>query len=182
MAFFHDRLYSLRVRHGFSQAQVIAQTGIKQSSYSNYEAGLYVPDINTICDLSDVFAVSIDYLCGYADTSLRVSNTKISNLPDRLKELRKLKHLTQEATGSRIGVTQTNYSAYERGRFIPPLDKVHALAKLHGVSMDYLCGYNESTDAPETPVEALESKIARLGQSQRDDVEKYVDYVLSKQV
>jgi len=64
----------------------------------------------------------------------------------RIRALREDKDLSQAAIGRAINVPQRTYSYYESGeRMIPP-HVLCALAKFHGVSVDYIL---ELTDVKE---------------------------------
>ena len=56
----------------------------------------------------------------------------------RLRKLRKERHLLQEQLGQVIAVGGESISGYELGSSLPPSDKLLKLAKFFGVSMNYL--------------------------------------------
>lgn len=66
-------------------------------------------------------------------------------LNERLKELRKLKNLTQQQLAEILGIDRSNYANYERGKRIPPIDKIEKIADFFNVSIDYLMGREELT-------------------------------------
>ena len=53
-----------------------------------------------------------------------------------LRELRKNMGITQKELGKQIGLKSVTVSAYERGRFIPPADKLYVLSKFFNVNFD----------------------------------------------
>ncbi len=61
----------------------------------------------------------------------------------RLRELRVENNLTQAQVASRLGIKQQSYVRYEIGSGEPSLETLVALAKLFGVSADYLLGLTE---------------------------------------
>lgn len=65
---------------------------------------------------------------------------------ERLKELRKAHHLTQEELGQVIGVSRYAVLLYEKGTNCPEMKGLIGLADYFGVSIDYLVG---RTDNPE---------------------------------
>jgi len=69
--------------------------------------------------------------------------------PSRLYQLRKERGETQSEIGKMFGMTRANVSAYEKGKSIPPYDKVVVLAHHFGVSVDYLLGQTDKRNAPE---------------------------------
>lgn len=60
--------------------------------------------------------------------------------PERLKEIRNNKGLTQKQVAELIGITARNYQYYEAGGKEPTLSNLMALADALEVSMDYLAG------------------------------------------
>ena len=56
----------------------------------------------------------------------------------RLKQLRKEKHLTQAQVAKRIGVTASMVSSYETDIRLPSYEVLVKIATLFGVTVDYL--------------------------------------------
>lgn len=56
----------------------------------------------------------------------------------RLKQLRKNKHMTQEQVAKRIGVTASMVSSYETDIRLPSYEVLVNIANLFGVTIDYL--------------------------------------------
>lgn len=61
----------------------------------------------------------------------------------RLKQLRKDKHLTQAQVAERIGVTASMVSSYETDIRLPSYEVMLRIADIFGVSVDYLLGRQE---------------------------------------
>jgi transcriptional regulator with XRE-family HTH domain len=61
----------------------------------------------------------------------------------RLKKLRKDKHLTQAQVAERIGVTASMVSSYETDIRLPSYEVMLRIADVFGVSVDYLLGRQE---------------------------------------
>ena len=61
------------------------------------------------------------------------------NLP-RLKEMRENKNLKQVDIANVLGVKQQQYSEYEIGKRLIPIDYLSALADFYNTSIDYLLG------------------------------------------
>lgn len=66
--------------------------------------------------------------------------------PSRLKELRKLRNVSQVRAGEIAGITSKQIQRYEAGESEPTLSVLLALADYFNVSLDYLVG---RTDKPE---------------------------------
>lgn len=79
-----------------------------------------------------------------------------STLGQRLKNLRKIRHLSQEAVAEKLGIMRCTYYHYESGRTVPPAKTLYALAKLYDVSPEmilYPDGDSSSSYAENVPVE-----------------------------
>jgi len=62
----------------------------------------------------------------------------------RLKELRELSGLSQEALAQKLHISRSRIGMYEQGRRQPDFEMLEAIADTFNVNMDYLL--NESTD------------------------------------
>ena len=62
---------------------------------------------------------------------------------ERLKELRKQAHLTQVELAKRLGIGQSSYADWERGKKKPTQDNLVKISQVLNVSVDYLVGNSE---------------------------------------
>lgn len=62
---------------------------------------------------------------------------------DRLKEIRQDRDLQQIDIAKVFKTSQVQYSRYERGIRVMPVDKIAKLAKFYDVSIDYLLGLTD---------------------------------------
>ncbi|MGN0425442.1 MAG: helix-turn-helix domain-containing protein [Acetatifactor sp.] len=70
----------------------------------------------------------------------------MDGLPSRLIQIRKERHLTQSEVAEKLNVSFQAVSLWERGETVPDTEKIVELAKLYGVSCDFLLrGEKEST-------------------------------------
>lgn len=65
------------------------------------------------------------------------------NFGEKLRELRKQKHMTQQILGDRLGVTKAMISAYEQGMRYPSFDVLIGISNIFGVTTDYLLGRSD---------------------------------------
>jgi len=61
----------------------------------------------------------------------------------RMRALRKYNDYTQKQIADYLHVAQSTYSDYEHGRANIPVDSLVVLAKLYGVTLDYLVGISD---------------------------------------
>lgn len=62
---------------------------------------------------------------------------------NRLSELRKQNHMTQQVLSERLCVTKATVSSYETGNRLPSYDILIRIAYIFHVSVDYLLGISE---------------------------------------
>lgn len=62
-----NRLQELRMKKGYSQADVARILNVTQQAYSRYERGDHELGYAAIIKLADFFQVSVDYLLGRSD-------------------------------------------------------------------------------------------------------------------
>lgn len=62
------------------------------------------------------------------------------NIAQRIKDLRLSKHLTQKELAQLLNVKPTTVSGWELGRNEPSIDTLKDLARIFGVSVDYMAG------------------------------------------
>lgn len=68
MSTFAARLKEARKESGLSQEDASRQLDIRYSTYRRYETGVTEPTVSIAARMADLFAVSLDYLAGRADT------------------------------------------------------------------------------------------------------------------
>jgi transcriptional regulator with XRE-family HTH domain len=69
------------------------------------------------------------------------------NFPERLKNLRTEKKVTQVMLAQLTGLTDRTFRKYESGSIEPTLSVLIALADYFGVSLDYLVGRSDNPDS-----------------------------------
>ena len=65
------------------------------------------------------------------------------NYTERIRALREDHDKTQAEIASILQIGQKTYSDYELGKTRIPVDSLIILAKMYGVSMDYICGISD---------------------------------------
>lgn len=71
----------------------------------------------------------------------------------KLKEIRQIKGLSQQAVADSLHCSSVSYSRYETGNRCPSLDLLIKIAEIYDVSIDYLLGRQEITANALTPYE-----------------------------
>ena len=68
------------------------------------------------------------------------------NFPNRLKECRNRKNVTQKSVAQFLGIGERSYQNYEYGEREPSLATVIKLADYFNVSLDYLVGRSDNPE------------------------------------
>lgn len=82
---FAKRIKELRIKKGYTQAQLGEKLGISPSAVGMYEQGRRQPDSRIIMDLSHEFEVSIDYLLMGEGSGPREVEDALQGLREGLK-------------------------------------------------------------------------------------------------
>ena len=90
-------------------------------------------------------------------------------LGQRIQELRKEQGLSQEALGEKLGVSRQAISKWEGDGAVPEVDKLIALSRLFGLSLNELLQVDVEPGTPEDPgaAGALEAARKRARRRQR---------------
>ena len=110
----------------------------------------------------------------------------MSDLGNRIKELRLTTGLTQEELGKKLNLSKQTVSSYEKGTRTPDPDTITELAKIFKVSTDFLLGQTINPapasvdDLPETVAPYLSEGIRELTPEARKEVMDFIEYVRVK--
>ena len=84
-------------------------------------------------------------------------------LGQRIQELRKQHNLSQEALGEKLGVSRQAISRWEMDGAIPEVDKLIAMGKLFGVSLNDLLQVESGDAEPEPKIVLALPRLWREG-------------------
>lgn len=151
---FGNRLRELRVSEGITQFQMAVILDTSKSNISKYEAGTVEPGMEKINEIARFFKVTTDYLFGMA----KGGNTMLGK---RINELRRASGMTQEELGKKLGVIKQTVSSWENDSSEPNHAATIALAKLFGVTTDYLLGAEGDAMGTEENTNEVAKRIGR---------------------
>ena len=77
----------------------------------------------------------------------------------QIKEARELAGLSQKELAEKIGVAPNTFHGYESGKHDPKSNLLADIARVCGVSVDFLLGLEEKEDAPMLPEESTGVKV-----------------------
>ena len=84
-------------------------------------------------------------------------------LGQRIQELRKQQNLSQEALGEKLGVSRQAISRWEMDGAVPEIDKLIAMGKLFGVSLNDLLQVETGDAGPEPKIVLALPRLWRMG-------------------
>ena len=84
-------------------------------------------------------------------------------LGQRIQELRKQNNLSQEALGEKLGVSRQAISRWEMDGAVPEIDKLIAMGKLFGVSLNELLQVETGDAGPEPKIVLALPRLWRMG-------------------
>lgn len=76
MESFKNRIREVRKNNGLSQQELADMIHVSKQAISQYERGVRKPDLDTLTALGDVLNVSIDYLTGQSDVTMRLLDSE----------------------------------------------------------------------------------------------------------
>lgn len=127
-----QRLFETRLLRGLSRKELALMCGILYETYTNYERGSSEPEKATL----DVIAEKLGTTWGYLYTGEPVEY----DFPNRLRELRQEKGMTQLELGEQCQALPATIGLWERGITFPRSDKLRMLMNIFGVPLADLVG------------------------------------------
>ena len=121
-----------------------------------------------------------ELLVEWAQTMADGSRTFLKELGQRLTVLRKAQGLTQTQLAQELDISQQLVAFYERGQRRVPIDLMHALARILGVTVEELLGQtNGATKRGPTPkLQRQLERLSRLPKAKQKFVSEMLETVL----
>lgn len=168
-----NTIKELRTEAGMTQEELGMLLNVQNAAVSKYESGKVPLTGETLLKLSKIFNVSTDYLLG-----AKGGNTMLGK---RINELRKSSGMTQEEFGKKLGVIKQTVSSWENDLSEPNHAATIAIAKLFGVTTDYLLGAEGDAMGTEEKINEIAQRVGRnirsireqAGLSQKDFAEGF---------
>lgn len=111
-------------------------------------------------------------------------STAKDEFPERLRQLRVVKKMSQEDLARIVKVNYNHIGRYERGDSRPSADKLKALADALGVSTDYLMS-GDTQNAARVNLEDRDllemfQQVQRFPEKQKDALKEVIDSMIIK--
>ncbi len=135
------QLKECRKKCGYSQQEMSRLLDMAINSYGSYERNNSIPSIENFVKLAEILHTSVQYIVTGEKLSDEFEKGTIP-FPQRLRELREKRSLTQVMVANALDIKEVTYQHYEYGAYEPKLDKLIKLAELFNVTLDELMGRN----------------------------------------
>lgn len=96
-------------------------------------------------------------------------------LGQKITKIRKEKKLSQVDVASYVGVSRDAISKYERDDIVPSVENANKIAKVLGVSLDYLVSEDDSLEVVDVDMLNRMREIQRLSEDDKNTVIKIID-------
>lgn len=138
-----NRLKEIREDNDINQLKMAKILGVNRSAYSLWELGINIIPLKYLCDFSDYFNYSIDYVLGI--TNIRrnqniIKGLDLKKLGNNIRKIRLSNELSQENVAEMINVTQACIARYEKGLICISTSNLYKLSKEFNISPAELCG------------------------------------------
>ncbi|MBQ8685831.1 MAG: helix-turn-helix transcriptional regulator, partial [Clostridia bacterium] len=125
---------------GFNQTSLAEATGIEHTNISDFLADIHMPSYDNFVRLLYAFRCSADYLLG--ETEIHTEEPLHEALPfhERLRFILKSHGISQEKLKRDLPVSSSVVYKWLKGISRPSMERLIALARYFGCSIDYLIG------------------------------------------
>lgn len=157
------RIKDLREKKGLTLEALAAMVGVSRQMIWDYENHKHEPSRKRMHKLAQALGVSVDYFAGKTHNNLQKPDNEsgfweFMSIGQKIRELRRIKKMTSEELGAKIGVSKQQINHYELDRNIPPLDKLDKIAKVFNVDSTYFID-KSSIDRQEDNRNTMDSGI-----------------------
>lgn len=141
------KLIKIRENKELSQRELARILKVGKSTYARWETQEQIIPLKRLNDFCNYFQVSMDYTMGisktntYTEQLLKLDRKKIGQ---KLKQIRKDNHLTQEQLASILNTSHSTISAYESGKTLILTAFAIEICKKYRYSLDWLCDKSDN--------------------------------------
>ena len=104
----------------------------------------------------------------------------VTGIPERLKQLRREKGITQTELAAELGVQRASVANWETGVRRPRNNAVTAICRYFDVTPDYLCGQVEARNLVIAPP-VFHINMSKLNYDGQKELNTYYEYLLSRE-
>lgn len=138
-----DKIKNLAREKGIKIKHICAEVGRAETYLSNIKNGQDRMTPDRLEKIANILGTTAEYLTDKTEQkekpTIELSNdSHIINLGEKLRQLRYGKNLTQQQVADRLKIDVSEYKSYEDGASEPNANVIKKIARLYGISIDYL--------------------------------------------
>ena len=143
-----NKLKTTRKFYNFRQQEIAEMLQTSVATISNYEMNKTEPKITMLTNLANYYQISCDWLLGATKTRNKKNRhwdgfINDYKFPERLKKAREQRGISQSELGRILRIMPSNIVLYEQGKTEPSLENIVFIAKILGVTVDWLVGLED---------------------------------------
>ena len=138
-----ERLKKVRENNYLSQRKTARKLHISKTYYNYFETGERIITIIYLNSFCNLFKTSFDYILGLSEHNIVAKRKYEINkevVSKRLKQIRKLRKLTQKDMAKLINTSQSTISSYENSKSLILTAFLFEICSKLNVSADYIVG------------------------------------------
>ena len=116
--------------------------GVSRTTISNWENEYNIMLLPKLIKFCNLYNFSIDFVVGLSRKNIQYGKFKTSKkiIGNKLKDIRKKLHLSQQDFCDKCKISQSTYSRYETGKQLITSTNLYIICKTYKISMDEICG------------------------------------------
>ena len=129
----YERIFAIAKEKGMQQKELAKQLDIPPSVLSDWKSGRLKPSVEMICNIAELFDVSIDYLL-----KGEASQPRLESFTERVLALIQEKGTTKNKLLTDLGLNHNSFGDWAKKQQAPSSETVVKIADYFGVTTDYL--------------------------------------------
>lgn len=140
-----SRLKEIREDHDETQQNIANILQVKRGTYASWECGSDIIPLKKLFQFANHYNASIDYILNLSNNNIKIAsntNLDINIISRNLREIRHNQKISQCKIAENIGINQSTWWAYEKGKTLITTLNLMTLCKRFNYSMDWILNRN----------------------------------------
>ncbi len=134
-------LKDIRENNDNTQQEIADILNVKRGTYASWECGSDLIPTRKLYIYANYYKKSIDYIMGLSEENTKIICNKdidLNLIGERLKIIRDKENLSQSKIAESIGINQSTWWAYEKGKTLITTASLISLSKQYKYSIDWI--------------------------------------------
>lgn len=136
-------------KYGVTPYKVSKETGVSQSTLSDWKRGISTPKPDKLQKIADYFGVPLTYFLSETAKSPKEEETQKLTAYEIFEKLCEKKGITAYRVSKETGVTTATLTSWKQGKYTPKREKLQKIADYFGVTVEYFTGEEKNDDPHE---------------------------------